>query len=89
MKHFLILVYDVENLEMVKNGLSQYGEFIVFFEKNFLFETNLNSAQEIYNHIEKTNQINIVIIEMGTINAGSYWGFANKELWKWLKEREQ
>lgn len=89
MKQFLILVNDEENIEIVKNRLSQIGEFIIFFDKNFLFDTNLGSSQEVYRQIEKSDQFDVVIIEIESIHSGLYWGFANKELWKWMKEREQ
>lgn len=88
MKTYVILVHNENNVDIVRERLQQLGSYFVFFEKDFVIKTTINSAQEVFEQIERNEQFDLVVFEIQAIPQESYWGFANKELWKWLQERQ-
>lgn len=88
MKTYIVLVHNENNVNNVSERLQQLGDYYVFFEREFILETEINSAQEVFEQIVRNEQFDIVIFEIQTVAKDSYWGFANKDLWKWLKDRQ-
>ncbi len=88
MKTFIVLIHNDDDVAVVRERLTQLGSCFVFYDKEFLVETTLNTAREVYNQIENTDQFEIVVFEINILEIDSYWGFANIELWNWLKDRQ-
>lgn len=88
MKTFIVLVHNENNVDIVRERLMQLGNFYVFFEKEFVLETNSNSALEVFEQIVNGEQFDVVVFEVQTVAKESYWGFANRDLWKWLKDKQ-
>ena len=88
MKTYIVLVHNESNVDIVRERIQQLGDYYVFFEKEFVIETEINSALEVFEQIERGEQFDVVVFEVQTVTKESYWGFANRDLWKWLKDRQ-
>lgn len=88
MKTYIVLVNNENHVDIVSERLQQVGDYYVFFEKEFIIETEINTALEVFEQIERGEQFDVVVFEVHTVAKESYWGFANRDLWKWLKDKQ-
>lgn len=82
---FLITFSEsIENAQLIKDRIKQYGDCINFLDNNWLIYTNDN-VQDIYNKISNGEFENDLILVMA-VNTNTYWGRLNKAVWAWLKK---
>lgn len=89
MNKYLIIYNSDASSDILKDRIKNLGEYYNLFQNSWLVYSYLQTCEAVYREIVKDDLTtkHIVVFSINSI-PNSYWGYANKALWKWLDEHK-
>lgn len=88
MKIYIIIVDSSDFVQVVQDKIQSLGKYYKISEKCFILSSDRDRAQNVYDELSGGTKIGLVVFEIKTETAINYWGYSNKELWKWLNDNK-
>jgi hypothetical protein len=86
MNIFLITINNEEILDVAKAKIKSFPKYYFIDDSKCFVACNMDTAKDVFDKIVDDNyEKNIIVFSIGKNAETDYWGFANKELWTWLK----
>lgn len=84
MKYYIVIFAKGNDVELIKPHIKSTFSKYYFYGNNCILSSPYDSAQKVYEKITTPMSANIELVVF-EIDESNYWGFANKNLWNWLK----
>lgn len=85
---YIIMLDPYSDTSIIKNRISELGNYYVVYENQYLLISDQKSAKELYESLTRNisnSAIGVVVLGV-SITDLTYWGYSSRGLWSWLKE---
>lgn len=86
MNIFLVTINDIEIIDVIKANIKTFPRYYFLSDDKCLVLSSLVKSRDVFNKIVGDDPAkNVIVFSIGKEVENSYWGFANGDLWTWLK----
>lgn len=85
-KLYIIILGPETDKDLLSTRIKELGDSYAFWDRHFLLSSEITSSTNLYNRLVGDDGDKQIVVFALNDNP-EYWGYANKGLWTWLKER--
>lgn len=85
-KLFIITLGPDTNTSDIRRRIERLGDYYTLYNNQYLVFADIEDAQSVYSRIAQESTVLGIVILGIPLDKLTYWGYTDKELWKWLEK---